>query len=126
MCQATNPDPSQTAFWRNHLLDGTLFEAIREYPEDAKFMFGELPVSHGNLLQLGMILGAREILAAPSAELETPSDAQTEEELRLLVDALPDDAKSVAREYFSPGNRVELLRKFARKIIKDATGFEPS
>jgi len=94
------------------------------HPEHAKNVFGEEAVMRGNLLQLGMILGAREILTASPDEPAFQFEASVEEELRSLLDALPDEQRSLAREFLSMENRKRLARDLARRIIRDATGSE--
>jgi hypothetical protein len=122
---AESRDPSQLAFWKSRLIDGSILHAIKSYPGPAKEIFGVAPVLRGNLFQLGMILGAREILAAPPGELASQVNTLADPELRLLLDKLSDEAQSVAHELLSPQKQEKTARKLARRIIRDATGIDP-
>ncbi len=121
-----NRDPSELAFWRNRILDRTILSALKMYPDHAKEIFGAVPVMRGNLVQLGMILGAREILAASPSQLVFDTQDALEKELRAGLDELTDEQKLLFEEFLAVENQEEIARNWARKIIKEATGTDPN
>ena len=75
-----------------------------------------------NILQLGMILGAREILATAPGQLELDPGPLADPKLLSLLEGLPEDAQLVAREFFSREEQERVIRDLARRIIENATG----
>lgn len=121
-----NTDPSELAFWKSRLVDHSLLRALKLHPEHATRIFGAVPVMRGNILQLGIILGAREILATPHGHLAFDINEIIEEKLRAALDELPEADKVMAQQFLSVKSQEAIARKLARKIIDDATGAESS
>lgn len=120
-----NTKPSELTFWKKCLADHSLLMALKKYPEEAVKIFGVGPVMRGNVIELGMILGAREILAVPPGRLTVDTNTVFERELSAALDELPAEAQAVAREFLGAKNHENIVREVARKMIKDATGIEP-
>lgn len=123
-----NTKPEQLAFWKNRLVDGSIVSALRMYPEHAKNIFGAVPVMREDVLPLGLILAAREVLAQPQGEVTFDKIAELdkiEEELRVLLHGFPDDERSKYLDMLGPQKREEVLRELAGAIIRQATGIEP-
>jgi hypothetical protein len=118
-------DPRQLAFWRRRLMSQTLDAALNAYPEQAARIFGAAPIKRRNMFELAMILGAREILAAPSGDEVFNGPEFLEREERAIIDQLSGEERELAAELFSPENREEASREFARRIIEEATGMKP-
>ena len=119
-------DPSELAFWKTRIVEQSILSAIKIYPDQARRIFGAVPVMRANMLQLSMILAAREILAAPQGQLTFDTDDDFEKQLREALDTLPNEARSIAQEFLSAERHEEIMRQLARKLIRDATGSEPS
>jgi len=116
---------SELEFWRKHLLGQTLLKALSLYPDSAKRMFGDAAIRRENILELGMILGAREILACSPQASAVESTGTAEMDLQEEIDKLSDEQQDFVKEFLSITTQDEIARKVARRIIKDATGVEP-
>ena len=120
-----NTNPDELSFWRERLLDRTLLKVVEIYPDRAKVVFGDGPVKRKNLIEMGMVLGAREILATPTEQVFVGCDDVLDNELCGEIDKLQDEQKALAINFLSAKNQVQIARELARKIISDATGVEP-
>ena len=96
------------------------------FPVQARHIFGALPVLRKDLLQLGMILAARLVLAESPDPMKSGLNVRDDERLRALIDALPDEKRAFAVDALSPEKQVEFVRSCARRIIREATGAAPS
>lgn len=124
MC-CDDTDPRALSFWKARLIEGNLLNALRDYPEHAKRLFGPVPVMKGNLVQLGMILGAREILAAPCGQIAFDRNNILEKELRTALNTLDDEQRIMAEQFLEAKNQEQVVRRVAERIVRDATGMEP-
>src|SRR6185436_10089232 len=106
--------PTTLSFWKNRLLDQTLLSAIKAYPAHAREIFGAVPVLQPNVLQLGLILGAREILATPEGKIEFGTDSAIESELHKAIADLSDDKRAIAQQFLDVSNQEEIMRNVAR------------
>jgi hypothetical protein len=122
---ADDSNPSELVFWKNRLSDRTLLLAIDMYPDRARHIFGPLSVMRKDVLQLGMILAAREILAESAACAERGLSPDLAEDLRPLLEKLPADQRKLLAEATSPAKLREQVRHWARRILKEATGHDP-
>ena len=121
-----SPDPNDLSFWRQRLLDRTILQALKNYPEQARKIFGPLPSMRGDFLELGLILGAREILATPAGSLVFEENVFLNQTFQRDLETLPEEQRGFAEEFLSEEKQEETVRKLARNIIWRATGFEPS
>jgi len=118
-------NPGEIEFWKARLADGSIFDALRVYPDRAKRFFGSTPVMNKNLLQLVMILGARETLATPLGHVIIDRDDALEKEVRIAMNTLSNEQRLLVEEFFDKKNQEKFLRTSAEEIIRDATGCEP-
>jgi hypothetical protein len=115
-------DPRELSFWKERLLDRTILSALKIYPEQAKRIFGPVPVMRGDIFQLGMILAARQTLAEPPGHSSFDINTLIDEEMRSSIDALPDELRSLFLDLLNPKMQDRLARNAARRIIEEATG----
>ena len=109
--------PSELAFWKNRLADRSLLSAIGMYPAEARKIFGPVPVMRKDILQLGLILTARQVLIDPEDVLD--------KNLWAAIEALPEKERLTCRNAVSPARHRELVKNWAKAVIKEATGNEP-
>jgi hypothetical protein len=120
-----NADSERLEFWEARLADGSILDSLKVFPEQAKKFFGAQAVAHGNLLHLGIILGAWQILSTPPGRLSSGMDELTEAQLHESLEALPSEIRSTAKEFLSPANHEKRVIQLARHIVKEATGVDP-
>jgi hypothetical protein len=121
-----NTNPRELAFWKNRIQDRTLLSALRMYPEQAKNIFGAVPVMREDVIQLGMVLAARQLLNEPEGNLAFDIRALLGEEvLHNSMGALKPAARALLAAMLSPENQNEMAKRLARRIIHEATGTEP-
>ncbi len=92
------------------------------YPDQARRIFGAAPVTRSNPVELGFILGAREILATAPHQLPIENDDALLDRVRAERDALTDEQKAIAEDFLRAANQEEIVRSLARKIIEKAVG----
>ncbi|HXI85698.1 MAG TPA: hypothetical protein VNL17_16590 [Verrucomicrobiae bacterium] len=119
-------DPHELAFWKNRLADRSILSALTTYPEIAKSIFGPVPVMRADVLQLGIILGAREILARPPGHLAFDMNDMIDEEMRAEIDTQPAEVRALFIDMLNPEKQDKSARETARRIIQAATGEMPS
>lgn len=112
-------DTKEIGFWRKQLLDRNLEKAIKEHPKKAAAFFGAAPAARCNIVQLGMILAAWDLLATPVGKITSIKD---EQEALYMIGDLQGEAKEIAAAFCSADNQEKILRNLARSIIKEATG----
>ena len=120
-----NTVPSEIKFWKNRIKDRSLLSALDMFPEYANDIFGVVPVMRRNVLQLSIILGAREILAERRGRSKSLRDLRNDDKLQALIMALPPKKRSIALAALNPKQQEKITKDFARMIIKEATGKMP-
>jgi hypothetical protein len=118
-------DPRRIKFWRNRFKDDSLMYAITVFPEHAKRIFGALPLMRQNILELRLILAAREISAERRGNPKFLTNLLKDDLLKDLIAALPPEKQSFALKALRPRKQEQFVRDFAKTIINNATGQEP-
>lgn len=110
-------------FWRNALHDECLLQKLDEFNGRAERFFGPEAVTRRNILELGMIIGAREILAQEPGDTVSDTIDIVDEDLRSELRKLPPEQLKLANEFLSVKVQEEILREVARRIagIKNFT-----
>jgi len=121
----------EISFWNQHLIAGTIGNAIRTDRERAKEFFGALPSLRLDEAELRQIAFARKLLALSDAEVQTKIDQINGEigpEMDDWVRANPDipleEKDAIVRELRVGSAAYRLLASRAREFIRLKTGEE--
>jgi hypothetical protein len=118
-------DPGRLEFWKARLADGSILESLKLFPAQAEQFFGPQAVERGNHLQLGIIVGAWQILKSPPGIFDSRVDHALRTELRKSLEAMPAAERFIAEEFLSTASHEKRVVELAKYIVKEATGVEP-